>query len=155
MVNRIFFTGNAQGNVTNLAGGAASTTHLDYLPIYTSDNSATGNVGVGVILLGSAGGTTSLGTVTNIPKGAANGAQNQATLSTSSGALAPTRATRRSVTVANNDSTIVIYVGFGTVSAANGFILKPGQSISLDTTAAVNGIAASGSPVASYIETYD
>lgn len=155
MVNRIFFTGNNQGNITNLQGGAAVTTHLDYLPIYTADGTATGNVGVGVILLGSGGGTASLGTVTVVPRGAPTLNAAQASLSTTSGVVVAANATRRSVTIQNMDATITIYVGAGTVSAANGFRLIPGQSVSIDTTAAVNGIAVSGTPTAGYIQTAD
>lgn len=96
------------------------------------------------------------GTVTSQPTGAPNLGNGQATAGAASGQLVAARATRRSVTVRNEHATDSIRIGAGTVSGANGFLLKAGESISLDTVAAVNGIRAGASDVTvSYIETYD
>jgi len=87
--------------------------------------------------------------------GAANMANGQVTSSTSAATLVPARATRRSVTIRNTDSSISVYVGIATVTSVNGMLLKAGESISLDFTGLVQVISASGSPVVAYVETYD
>lgn len=93
--------------------------------------------------------------VTNVPKGAANQASGQVTTSTSAATLVAARATRRSVTIKNNDASIVVYIGPATVTSGNGMPLKGGESINIDTTALIQVIAASGTPVVAYYETYD
>lgn len=96
------------------------------------------------------GGTTSLNT------GAANLATATVAVDTTAGgtAIAAARATRRSVTVRNLDGATSIYVGAGTITSAN-FLLKAGESINLDTVAAVKALSASGSVNVGIIETYD
>ena len=86
---------------------------------------------------------------------AGNMANGQVTTSTSAGTLVASRATRRSVTIRNTDSSISVYVGIATVTSVNGMLLKAGESISLDFTGLVQVISASGSPVVAYVETYD
>jgi hypothetical protein len=93
--------------------------------------------------------------VTTKPTGAVNLATGQVTTSTTSGTLVAARATRRSVAIRNADASITIYYGAGTVTSANGFPLKPGESQAVDTTAAINVVAASGTPAVAYVETYD
>lgn len=149
--NPIFTAGNAYLVVTNIAGHSSGST-LNGLPLGTADGTATGEVGTKVLVIGATG---SGGTVTTIPKGAPTLSNGQAALSTTSGAIVAPNATRRSVSIQNMDATITIYVGTGTVSASNGYRLLAGQSVSLDTVAAVNGIAASGTPSAGYIQTAD
>lgn len=87
--------------------------------------------------------------------GAPNIASNQVTAGTNAGTLVAARATRRSVTIKNTDTSIVVYIGAATVTAANGMPLKAGESISVDWTGLIQVIAASGSPVVAYLETYD
>jgi hypothetical protein len=89
-------------------------------------------------------------------KGAAHMASGQATAGAASGLLVAARTTRRSVSVRNLHATEFCYIGYGTVSAANGFLLKAGESISIDCVGAVNGIRAGSENVTvCYLETYD
>lgn len=79
----------------------------------------------------------------------------QATASTSAASIAA-RPDRRGIVIRNLDAAITIYVsGAPLVSSSNGMPLKAGESISIDTAAAVFYVAASGSPVIAYLETYD
>jgi len=64
------------------------------------------------------------------------------------------RPQRRRVILKNIDTSITIYIGIGTVTSSNSMWLLAGESIALDTTAAINALAASGSPVLAYIEEY-
>jgi hypothetical protein len=93
--------------------------------------------------------------LTTLLTAAANVANGQVTASTTAGTLVSSRATRRSVSVKNTDTSIAVYIGIATVTSANGMPLKPGESISIDSTVLIQVIAASGSPVVAYIETYD
>jgi hypothetical protein len=89
-------------------------------------------------------------------KSAAHMANNQATAGAASAQLVAARATRRSVTVRNIHATESCYIGYGTVSAANGFLLKAGESISVDCVGAINGLRAGSEDVKiCYLETYD
>ena len=87
--------------------------------------------------------------------GAPNFATGQLTTSTTSTQLVALRATRRSIAIRNIDAAINIYYGPGTVTSSNGALLKPGESQPVDTSAAINVISASGTPIVNYIETYD
>lgn len=87
--------------------------------------------------------------------GAANLAVGQVTAGVASGVLVASRATRRSVAIRNQDLTNSAYFGIGTVTSGNGFLLKAGESISIDTTAAINCIRASADVAIAYSETYD
>lgn len=87
--------------------------------------------------------------------GAANVNMGQATAAASPVSIAA-RATRRGITVINTDASLTVYIGgTNTVNASTGLRLTPGQSVSIDTVAAIYVYAASGSPVVGYIETYD
>lgn len=152
--NPILTSANAYLSVTNFAG-ATPIQQLTGLPLGTGDGTATGPIGLKVILIGSGGSTASLGTVTNVPKGAANFATGQVTATTAAGTFVAARATRRSATLINADSTINIYVGPATVTAGNGLLLKPSQSVNVDTTALIQVLAASGTPTVTFIESYD
>jgi hypothetical protein len=86
--------------------------------------------------------------------GASSIANGQVSTSTTAANIVSSRSTRRYVTIKNLDSTITVYVGVATVSAANGMPLAAGESITLDCTAAIQGIAASGTPAVAYLEVY-
>jgi hypothetical protein len=58
------------------------------------------------------------------------------------------------VIIKNIDSSITVYIGEGTVTSSNGLPLLAGESVALETTAAVNAISASGTPTLAYIEEY-
>ena len=88
--------------------------------------------------------------------GANNLANGQATAGATSSTLVAARSTRRSVTVRNTHATESCYIGAGTVSAANGFLLKAGESIPIDSVVAINGIRAGSTDVSiCYLESYD
>lgn len=69
--------------------------------------------------------------------------------------LVAARATRRSVSIFNTDATNGVYIGPATVTALNGMLLPARGSISVDTTALIQCIAAAGSPVVTYLEVFD
>lgn len=77
----------------------------------------------------------------------------QVTAGASAAAVAE-RPQRHRVIFKNTDSSITIYLGTGTVTSANSLPLLAGESVALETTAAVNCLAASGSPVLSVVEEY-
>lgn len=99
-------------------------------------------------------GTTN-GVAVNRFTGAANYANGQVTAGVASGVLVAARATRRSVVVRNQDDADSIYIGAGTVTSGNGLLLKAGESISIDSTAAINCIRDTGDCAVGYFETYD
>lgn len=104
-------------------------------------------------------GTANIGDVDVLTQpGAANIANNQVSVDTTSGGvtIVSSRATRRSVTITNHGTTDV-YVGTGSVSSSNGFLLvgRKGSAVTIYTTAAVKGVVASGSQTVSYVEEYD
>ena len=60
---------------------------------------------------------------------------------------------RRRLLVKNIDDTNPCYVGFGTVSTANGYKLTTGQEVIIRSTKAVNGIGdGTNAVVVSYLE---
>lgn len=83
-------------------------------------------------------------------------ANGQVSVDTTSGGVevVAARDTRKSVLIRNGGS-VAIYVGQGTVSSANGFLLNPGEAITVRTTAQVKAIAASTSATTYYLEEYD
>lgn len=83
-------------------------------------------------------------------------ANGQVSVDTTSGGVevVAARDTRKSVLIRNGGS-VAIYVGTGTVSSANGFLLNPGEAITVRTTAQVKAIAASTSATTYYLEEYD
>jgi hypothetical protein len=64
------------------------------------------------------------------------------------------RDTRKDLTLINH-GTVDVYVGLATVTTANGVKLPPGAALVIRTTAAVQGITASGTGSVHYIEEYD
>lgn len=83
-------------------------------------------------------------------------ANGQVSVDTTSGGvqIAAARDTRKSL-ILRNQGTVAIYVGQGTVSSANGFLVNPGEALMIQTTAQVKAIAASSSATVAYIEEYD
>lgn len=82
-------------------------------------------------------------------------ANGQVTAGSASAALVAVNPTRRSVVIRNTDGANSAYIGTGTVSSGNGFLLKAGESLSLDTTAAINCIRDSSDVVLAYLELKD
>ncbi len=88
--------------------------------------------------------------------GAAHFGYNQVTVSSSVATqIVGTNSTRRAVVIVNNDSSIAIYVGDASVTTSTGLKLAPGAALSAPLIGAIYAKAASGSPVASYLEAYD
>ena len=81
-------------------------------------------------------------------------ANGQVTAASTSTLIVDTRDTRKGVLITNR-GVVNLYVGTGTVTASAGYVLYPNESVSIATTAAVNGIAASGTCATHYIEEYD
>jgi hypothetical protein len=98
---------------------------------------------------------TKLDTISSKLTGAANFANGQVTAGAVSGVLVAARATRRVVTIRNQDAANSAYVGGGTVTSGNGFLLKAGESISIETTAALNCLRATADVSLAYLEIYD
>lgn len=81
-------------------------------------------------------------------------AVNQVATSTTSAEAVAARKSRYRVILKNIDSSITIYIGTGTVTATNSIPLLAGESVALETSAAVNALAASGTPSLAYAEEY-
>lgn len=81
-------------------------------------------------------------------------AAGQVTVTTTSGTLLAARDTRKSVAFVNRGS-YNVYVGTGTVTSSNGFLLQPGDAVTIRTTAQVNAISSTSSNQVHYIEEYD
>ena len=78
----------------------------------------------------------------------------QVATSTTSAEAIPTRPGRRAVTIKNTDAAIVQYIGIGTVTSTNGYPLAAGAEIRIESRAAINALAASGTPRLAYIEEF-
>lgn len=147
-LNRIYNSGNSVASAT--VDGSQVMAFLEGLPLGVT---ATGEVFVKTGLAGS--GTAAQSVSISAQPGAANQATGQVATSTSAATLVAARPARRSVTIKNTDTTIAVYVGPATVTTANGMPLAGGESITVDTTALIQVIAASGTPTVAYYETYD
>lgn len=82
-------------------------------------------------------------------------ANDQVSVTTTSATVVASRAGRRSLLIVNHGTTDV-YLGTGTVTTSNGLLLKgtAGASVSIPTSAAVNGVVASGTQTVSYLEVF-
>lgn len=69
----------------------------------------------------------------------------QTNISNTAATLIAARETRKRVVIVNRQ-TVPIYVGPATVTTANGVLLNPGDSLTLLTTALIQGITAAASP---------
>lgn len=79
----------------------------------------------------------------------------QAALSTASSTIVAARPGRRRVTIKNMDASIVITVNSSIAAAtATGFPIAAGATLTLDTSAVITAIAASGTPSVAYIEEF-
>lgn len=89
-------------------------------------------------------------------QGATAFANGQVTVDTTVGGVTviAARETRKSSLVRNGGS-VAMYVGTGTVSTSNGFLVNPGEAITIMTTAAIKAITGSSSVTAYYVEEYD
>lgn len=92
--------------------------------------------------------------LTSLIGGAPNIASGQVTAGAAA-TLVAARATRRCVTVLNTDALLSVYIGPATVTSGNGMLLRAGVQVRIETTALIQVLAASGSPVVTYMEEYD
>jgi hypothetical protein len=99
------------------------------------------------------GATVHIQRVSEIGSGSiANG---QVTVSNAAVTIAAARDTRKRLVIVNRES-VSVFVGVATVTTANGVELLPGDSLTLYTTALVQGItAAASTEKVHYIEEYD
>jgi hypothetical protein len=84
-------------------------------------------------------------------------ANGQVNISNAAATLLAARDTRKRVTFVNR-MPVAVFIGIATVTTANGFQLDPGASITLHTTALIQGITAAataGTVYVHYIEEYD
>jgi len=93
-------------------------------------------------------------------QGAQNIANGHVAVTNSAANIAASRDTRKRIVIINYQ-TVSIYVGVATVTTSNGVRLDPGASLTLYTTAAVQGITSAAYTAAGeddkthYIEEYD
>ncbi len=91
-----------------------------------------------------------------ILQGAATLASGQVTMSNVSTTIVGSRPTRRSATIRNQDTANSGLIGPAPIGTANGLLLYPGDSISVDFTGVIAGISSTTSNVTwGYLETYD
>lgn len=89
--------------------------------------------------------------------GALTGTNNQQPLTTTARQIVSAGNSRqRAAVVRNMDTTISIYWGYNAdVTSTTGFLIKAGESVTINTRAAIYGVAASGAPVACYFTEND
>lgn len=128
----------------------------------TAANQATANTSLASLVTQTDGIETSvdgiealLTTVSAKLTGAPNIAIGQVTAGAASDVLAAARATRRTIVVRNHDASVSAYIGTGTVTSGNGFLLKAGESIAIETIAALNCIRDTTDAVLGFVEIYD
>ncbi len=98
-------------------------------------------------------GSVTVSSVTAAP-GAATIVSGQVSVSTT-GVLVAARTGRRSVIVKNTDTATTIYIGPSGVSSSTGMPLKAGESTSVNTSAVLHAVSASGTVTVAYVEEYD
>lgn len=92
------------------------------------------------------------GNATQVLAGGATITAGQVTLSTTAAQVLAASSTRRRMILRNNDAAINIFLGPAGVTAANGILVKPGDPpLPISSTAAVFAVAASGTPVVSWL----
>lgn len=82
-------------------------------------------------------------------------ATGQAALSTSAAQVLAANTARRSVVITNHDASISVYVGATGVTTSTGLLIKAGAAVTINSTAAIFAIAASGTPTVSYLAEND
>lgn len=91
--------------------------------------------------------------VTNIGGTAIN--SGQTTVDTTAGGvqIIAAQETRKSVMLTNRGA-VIVYVGTGTVTSSF-YALYPGEGLTINSTVAIKGLAASSTAVMHYLEEYD
>ncbi len=141
---------------TGQTGGAQKTQIVDGTGAVIGSTANALNVFIGSIMANAGTNLNTTNVSVKILQGAATLASGQVTMSNVSTTIAASRPTRRSATVRNQDATNSGYIGPAPIGTANGLLLYPGDSISVDFTGVIAGISASTSNVTfGYLETYD
>lgn len=153
MTNPILTATNGPLQVTNLGGMDPLAKVASFIPLGTAGASATGELAVKVLVVGG-GGSGPATAISVVETGAANLSNGNQSVTTSATNITGTNATRRSVTLKNLGGA-VCYLGATGVTTTTGVPLEVGESISIDTTAAVFGITAAGTADVRYIQTFD
>lgn len=91
----------------------------------------------------------------NAKVGAANAPVTRGTASVTAATLAVARPTRRGILIRNLDTSLTIYLGPATVTAANGFPLLPGESAPFSWVGLIQVISASGTPAYAVWDEFD
>lgn len=88
-------------------------------------------------------------------EGSDNMATGQVTVATTATQIVAARTGRSSVTIVN-DGTVDVFLGGSTVTTTTGELLAgvKGQTLTLNTSAAVYGIVATGTETVTYVENY-
>lgn len=95
------------------------------------------------------------GEALNVPLGAPSISTEQEALSTTAEAALAARTNRRYVIVQNLDAAETVWVGSDTNTApTTGIRLLPGESVRLDTTAAIWCEAGANTPTVAFLEVY-
>jgi hypothetical protein len=105
-----------------------------------------------------ANGTVAASTTNPAPTrdyGFASVATAQVSVAITSTQIAAARSSRGAITITNH-GTNPVYIGTGTVTAANGLLLPGviGASVTIPTNAQIAGIATGGVQIVSYLETF-
>lgn len=87
-------------------------------------------------------------------QGSTSLANAQTNISNAAATLVAARDTRKRVVIVNRQ-TVPVYLGIATVTTATGFLLNPGDSLTLHTTALVQGITSAASPAADKVHTFE
>lgn len=89
-------------------------------------------------------------------RAAANQSATQVSVATTAGgtSIVASRATRKSVSIRNTDTTNPVYLGASGLTAATGFLLKAGESITLQNTTAIFGLATGSAVTVCAFEEY-
>ncbi len=127
-------------NVSNVAGVTSGALNVFLASITANAGTSLNTTNVSVKIL----------------QGAATLASSQVTMSNVSTTIAGSRPTRRSATIRNQDTANSGLIGPAPIGTANGLLLYPGESISVDFTGVIAGISSTTSNVTfGCLETYD
>ncbi len=149
----------ATGNDVVAAGGALSLTvgSNAYLAAITASGATALNVSGGSGLPTGWGGGSG-GGANSPPVGSGSLAASQASIGTSATSIVAARTgaagTGRIAATLYNSGSATVYVGASGVTTSTGMPLPAGASITLNTTAAIYGVAASGTQTIGVTETY-
>ncbi len=154
----------AQSNASNLLTTASQggTWNIGTLTSITNPITVQQTNASNLLVTATQGGTWNIGTITTVPnihivssQGGAFMANGQVAATNVAATLVAARATRRSVTIRNLDGANSGYIGLPVITASNGMLFLPQDSISVDYVGLIQVIMSSGTANFAYLETYD